>query len=95
MTDKGHRQIVRLLSGPARRHVSGVDRQRFARAEMANFAAIDDRILVNIDLMAQDCIVERILVFLDQVVDASLRQQANVVLQILIALFRQLARLFS
>ena len=65
MADKSPGQFIRLLSRSARRHIGRFDRQGFAGSEMANFAAIDDRKFVDIDLVAQDCVIEALFIFLD------------------------------
>ena len=95
MTDKSRGQIVRLLARPTGRHVRRFDVDRFTRAEVANFTSIDYAVLVDVDLVTKNRVVERVFVLLDQVVDALLRQQADVVLQIFVALLGQLSRLFQ
>ena len=62
---------------------------------MTNFATIHDCVLVDTDLMTENRVIERMLVFLNQVIDALLRKDADVVLQIIIALLRQLGWLFK
>src|SRR6266849_6622542 len=95
MTDKSVCQLVRLFARPPRRHVRSRDRQWLAGAEMANLTAIDDAVFIDTQLVAEDRVVKRVLVLPDQVVDALLRQAADVVLEIVIPLFCQLARLLE
>src|SRR6185295_7514052 len=74
MADKSPRQIVRTFSGTAGRHVRSLNGQRLTRAEMANFASIDNAGLVNVNLMAEDGVIEVVLVLSNQIVDVLSRQ---------------------
>src|SRR5438552_3006375 len=62
---------------------------------MANLTSVDDREFIDVDLMAENCVIERVFILLDQIVYALLRQQANVVLQIFFALLSEFRRLFQ
>ena len=55
---------------------------------MADLATVDDGIVVNVKLMTENRVIERVLVLTDEVVDAPLRQQADVIFQIVFTLFR-------
>src|SRR5207253_966812 len=53
---------------------------------MANFATVDDAIVINVKLMAENRVIERALVLSNKIVDALLWQQAHMILQIVFAL---------
>src|SRR5438309_1768668 len=96
VTDKSVRQIVQLLLARAGgRHIGRVYCERLARPQMTNLATVYDRKLVDVDLMAENCVVERVLVLPNQIVNVLLRQQADMVLQIFIASLRELGWLFE
>src|SRR5258708_2117578 len=93
MTNESDGQIIGLLAG--RRHVLLSKRQRFAGAEMANLTAVHDAVLINVELVIQDRVVEGAVVLSNQVVDVFLREAADMVLEIVIALLCEFARLFQ
>ena len=55
---------------------------------MTNFTAINDRVLVHADLVTKNRVIKGILVFLNQVIDALLWKDTDVVLQVVIAFLR-------
>src|SRR5581483_504769 len=68
---------------------------RLSRAQVTDFASVNYAEFVDVDLMAEVRVVERFVVLLDQIVDILFRQDADVVLQIFVALFGQFGRLFQ
>ena len=69
VTDEGCCELVGLLPGTAGRHVRSFDYEWLARAEVTNLATIHDAVLVDVNLMTENCVIEAILVFCDQVID--------------------------
>src|SRR6185369_6255484 len=62
---------------------------------MTNLAPIDYTELVDVNLVAKDRVIKGVLILLNEIVDVLLWQHIDVVLEILIALLRQLTRLFQ
>src|SRR5207253_9657352 len=63
MTDKSVRRIVQLpLARAGGRHIGRVYCERLTRPQVTNLATVYDRKLVDFDLMAENCVVERVLV---------------------------------
>ena len=73
MADKGRGEIVRLLAWSVWRHVGCFNVQRLTRTKMTDLATIDDPIIVYVKLMTENRVVERVLVLVDEIVDALLR----------------------
>src|SRR6185369_4825106 len=70
VTDERCCQFVGYLAGATRGHVRSFDYERFTRAKVTNLAAINDPEIVHVNLMAEDCVIERLLVLPDQIVKA-------------------------
>src|SRR5882672_4183641 len=94
MADKGSGHRVRLLARPIRRHVFGLNIQRFTNTHVANFATIDDIRRVHTYLMTENGIVE-VFHLADQSIDLGGAQSNQVVLKIVVSLLGSLGRFFE
>src|SRR3989442_15658850 len=94
MTDKGSGHRVRLFARPIRRHVFGLNIQRFANTYVANLSTVDDIDGVHTYLMTENGVVE-VVHLADQSIDLRGAQSDQVVLEIVVSLLCSLGRFFE